>query len=280
VRLGLSLGAGGARGWAHLGVLRALEEKGVRVDLVNGTSIGAVVGGAYALYQSTEKMFAIAKQAVDTANVNYFNIFRHSSNGASFIHNILVSAICDIAALRSFLVSHKNNIKALEILFGDYKFHETKIPFLSVATDLVSRKLVSIQKGRLVDGILPSISIPGIFPPIRMDDYLLVDGGVLANVPIRELRQSGAEFVIAVRLVAKTEPKFNSGFELLSYIDSLKFNEINKRELANADFVLDVDTTGLDGGKFDDYEIAISTGYLEAKKHMSELTERLDRVFK
>ncbi len=280
MRIGLSLGVGGARGWAHLGVLQALEEKGICIDLVNGASIGAVVGAAYALYQDTGKMFSLAKQATEAVNVNYFNIFRYPSDGASFLSNILLNAICDIAALRSFLISHRNNIKALETIFGDYEFHETRIPFSSVATDLVSRKLVSIRKGRLVDGILPSISIPGIFPPIKMDDSLLVDGGVLANVPVRELRKDGAEFVIAVRLIDRAKPKFRNGFELLSYVDSLKFREINKRELANADFVLDIDTAGLDGGKFDDYETAISIGHLEATKRLPELMKRLDRVVK
>jgi NTE family protein len=280
MRIGLSLGAGGARGWAHLGVLKALEEEGIRIDLVNGASIGAVVGASYALYQNTEKMFSLAKRAIEAVNVNYFNVFRHSNDGASFLSNILLNAICDIAALRSSLISHKNNIKALEILLGDHEFHETKIPFSSVATDLVSRKLISIRKGRLVDGILPSISIPGIFPPVEIDDYLLVDGGVLANVPVRALRQNGAEFVIAVRLIDRAKPKFRNGFELLAYLDSLKFREITKRELAEADFVLDVDTTGLDGGKFDGYEAAISIGQLEAKKRLPELMEKLNRVIK
>jgi len=144
----------------------------------------------------------------------------------------------------------------------------------------VSRKLISIRKGRLVDGILPSISIPGIFPPVEIDDYLLVDGGVLANVPVRALRQNGAEFVIAVRLIDRAKPKFRNGFELLAYLDSLKFREITKRELAEADFVLDVDTTGLDGGKFDGYEAAISIGQLDAKKRLPELMEKLNRVIK
>jgi len=280
MRIGLSLGAGGARGWAHLGVLKTLEEEGIRIDLVNGASIGAVVGASYALYQNTEKMFSLAKRAIEAVNVNYFNVFRHSNDGASFLSNILLNAICDIAALRSSLISHKNNIKALEILLGDHEFHETKIPFSSVATDLVSRKLISIRKGRLVDGILPSISIPGIFPPVEIDDYLLVDGGVLANVPVRALRQNGAEFVIAVRLIDRAKPKFRNGFELLAYLDSLKFREITKRELAEADFVLDVDTTGLDGGKFDGYEAAISIGQLDAKKRLPELMEKLNRVIK
>lgn len=256
----------------------AFEEKGIRADLVNGTSIGAVVGGSYALYQDTQKMLAVAKQVVETTKVNYFNIFCHSSDGASFVRKILWNAIPDISALRGYLLTHKNNIKALEKSFGEYEFKDTKIPFSSVATDLLSGRVVSIRRGRLVDGILPSISIPGIFPPVRMDGYLLVDGGVLANVPVRELRLSGAGFVVAVRLIDKTKPRFASGIELLNYIDSLKFSEINKQELANADYVMDIDTTGLDSGRFDDYERAISIGFLQAKGQIPELMERLTRA--
>ena len=280
MRVGLSLGAGGARGWTHLGVVKALEETGIHIDLVNGSSIGAVVGGAYALYQNTNKMFAIAKEAVDSVDVNYFNIFRHSNGGESFLHNVLINAICDIAALHSSLISHRNNIKALKILFADYEFKHTKIPFSAVTTDLVSGKLVSIQKGKLVDGILPSISIPGIFPPIKRGGHLLVDGGVLSNVPVYEIRKCKAEFVIAVRLINRIKAKYKNGFDILNYVDSLKFNEITRNELKDANFVIEVDTSKLDGGKFDEYDSAISTGYSEAMERMPELMEKLENVSK
>jgi len=278
MKIGLSLGSGGARGWAHLGVLQVFEENGIPIDLVNGASIGAVVGGAYALYKDTKKMFLLAKQAIDTIDVNYFNIFRHSTSSTSFINNFLLNAICDIAALKISLLSHKNSIKALELFFGDRKFRDTKISFSAVTTDLVSRRLISIKEGGLVDGILPAISIPGIFPPVKRDGSLLVDGGVLANVPVREIRKQGAEFVIAVRLVDKTKPKFCNGFELISYLDSLKFSEFNKRELDVADFLLDIDTSGLDSGKFDGYEKALSIGQLQAKRQIPRLIEAINHV--
>jgi NTE family protein len=280
LKLGVSFGAGGARGWAHVGALKAIEESGIRIDLVNGVSIGAIVGAAYSLYLNTDKMTKLATKAVHSVRVISFNIFRYSKDGSSFLSNMLANAICDISALRSSLLTHKNNIKALKMLFEDLGFSHTKIPFFSVATDLRSRKLISIKTGRLVDGLLPSISLPGIFPPVERDDFLLVDGGVLANVPVRELRRCGAEFVIAIRLVDRYKRTLTNGFELLCHVDSLKFNRINKRELESADFVIDIDTTELNGGKFEDYQQAIATGYHHAGRYVPLLAEKIKDVRK
>lgn len=275
MKLGVSLGAGGSRGWAHVGVLRALEEKGIQIDLINGASIGAVVGGAYALYRDVELMSALAKKAVSSVNVDFLNIFRHSVDGIPFLSRMLVNAICDLSALRLSLISNKNNSRALKILFGDKEYGETEIPFSSVATDIVERRLVSITEGKLADGILPSVAIPGIFPPVERDGKLLVDGGVLANVPVINLRQMGAEFAIAVRLVDNKEPKCSNGFETICYIDSLKFREINQKEIDSADYVISIDSTEFDTGKFSDYGKAIECGYMEARRCLPELTERI-----
>lgn len=276
MKLGVSLGAGGTRGWAHVGVLKALEEKGIKIDMVNGVSIGAVVGGAYALYQDIEVMSSLAQKAIRTVNVDFLNIFRQSADGIPFLSRMLINAICDLSALRISLISHKNNSRALRILFGEKEYGDTKIPFSSVATDIMGKKLVSITEGKLIEGILPSVAIPGIFPPVERDGELLVDGGVLSNVPVCNMRQMGAEFVIAVRLIDNKKPKCSNGFETICYVNSLKFREINQREMDSADYIISIDTTEFDTGKFSDYSTAIKCGYMQARRCLPEIMEKID----
>ena len=275
MKIGLSLGAGGARGWAHVGVLQALEDANIKIDLINGSSIGSVAGGGYALHRSASKMLAIATEIVHSVNVNYFNIFRYATESRSFIRNWLVSAICDIASLRDSILSHKNNLRVLEWLFGKHEFRDTKIPFSSVAVDLTSREPVIINEGKLIDGILPSISIPGIFPLPQRGKRLLSDGGVLASVPARELRQQGAEFIIAVALGGEAKTTYRNGFDILHYIDFLKYQKLNQWELSSADFQITIDIPKFDSGRFDNYEIAVENGYSIARQALPDLERRL-----
>ena len=204
MKIGLSLGGGGALGYAHIGAIRALKEAEVPIDLINGTSIGAIAGGAYALYTDVEEITNIVKKVINSVDLNYFNIFHYSMESHPFLRDWLVNVACDFASLRSSIFSHKNNRKALELIFSDHEFDDTKIPFSSVAVDLLSGKPVIINEGKMIDGILPSISIPGIFPPIERNGLLLVDGYVLANIPVVELRQQGADYIIAINLVGET----------------------------------------------------------------------------
>ena len=119
MKVGLCLGGGGSLGYAHIGAIRALTEAGIKIDIVNGTSIGAIVGGMFALYQDTDEMTALVKKVVDSVHVSHFDLFHQSTEGSSFMRNWLTEAVCDLAALRKSIQSHKNNLKALRILFDD-----------------------------------------------------------------------------------------------------------------------------------------------------------------
>jgi len=276
MKIGLSLGSGGARGYAHIGVLQALEEAGIEIELINGSSIGAIVGGAWALYQDVARLIKITERLVREADVDYFNIFRYPSESRPFLRNWLVNALCDLSALRESILSHKDNLQALEIIFGSKRFCDTKIPFSSSALDLLAGETIVIKEGRLVEGVLPSIAIPGIFPPVERDGQLLVDGGVLADVPVRELRGEGAEFIIAVELGEEIEKEYHNGFDLLTYVDALKAQRLRQWELEEADFLIQIGLPDFDSMRFDNYEIAIVQGYRAARQALPGLLRRLD----
>ena len=279
MRIGLSLGGGGARGYAHIGVLRALEEARIKIDLINGASIGAIVGGAYALYGSSDKVRRIAADQVESMHLHYSNIFKNARVNNALLRNWLLNAACNISSLRSSVYSHKRNQKALDFIFGTHRFDETKIPFSAVALDIISGRTISIRTGELAEGILPSISIPGIFPPVERDKFLLVDGGVLSNVPVQELREEGADFVIGVGLGPNDLlQEAKNGFSLVTYVDLLKGEALERAELESADYAFTVQLPGFDMLKFEEYEKAVTEGYKTARQHLQSVKKRIDEA--
>jgi NTE family protein len=275
MKVGLSLGGGGLRGYAHIGAIQALNEAGIPIDIINGTSAGAVIGGAYALYADTDKIVAIAENIVGSVNINYFNIFRYSVDRIPFLRNWMVNAICDVSALRKSILTHRNNHKALRLLFGEHKFSDTQIPFSSVAVDLLAGKTVVIKQGKLIDGIIPSLSIPAIFPPIEKKRQMLVDGYVLANIPVRELREEGADFIIAITLGGEAETGYSNGFDITNLVEAVKYEKLNQWELDEADFHININIKRFDGMKFNNYEIAMRHGYRVTKRALPKLERRL-----
>ncbi|MEA2031079.1 MAG: patatin-like phospholipase family protein [candidate division Zixibacteria bacterium] len=188
--VGLALGSGAARGLAHIGVLKYLEENSIDVGWIAGSSIGALVGAAYAVGISSHEMIQIIE------HLDWKFMVKHFS--PTFATRGMVSG----HSLTSFFHS----------LLGDAKIEDLKIPFRAVATDIHTGERVVISKGSLVDAVRASISIPVIFQPIRIAQRTLVDGGLVDPVPVEVVKQMGATSVVAVS-VSQTQgkPKVKSG---------------------------------------------------------------------
>lgn len=190
-RIGLALGSGSARGWAHIGAIRALEERGVKPDLVCGTSIGALVGGVYASGQ--------------------LDALERWVGGLAWSH---VVRLMDIT-WKGGLIRGQRLFNLFRSTFEDREFGELDIRFGCVATELASGREIWIQRGKLLDGIRASLAMPGLFTPVVRDGAVLVDGGLVNPVPVSMCRAFGAEIVIAVDLSwGKLGPYRNMGREL------------------------------------------------------------------
>jgi NTE family protein len=176
-RIGLALGSGSARGWAHIGVLRALIEAGTAPDIVCGTSIGALVGGAYV----SGRLDALDDWA---RSISLFDIV----------------GLMDVTLARGGVISGTRLFKGLRSLQPDQLIEDLPKPFAAVATDFASGRELWLQKGSLLDAVRASASLPGIFPPVKMGGEWLVDGGLVNPVPVSVCRALGAEVVIAVNL--------------------------------------------------------------------------------
>lgn len=176
--LGLALGSGSARGWAHFGVLRALQEAGLRPDIVCGSSIGALVGAAYAAGEMERfEQWVLTLGMRKVLGFMDFNIAGGMLKGEKLIE---------------FWRDH----------FVDSALEDLEMPFGAVATDLHSGAEVWLRKGSIADAVRASIALPGLFTPVYRDGRLLVDGGIVNPVPASLARAMGADIVIAVDLNA------------------------------------------------------------------------------
>lgn len=178
-RIGLALGSGVARGWAHIGVIRALARAGIEPDVIVGTSIGAVVGGCH-LAGRGEALEAWARSLTRLRMISYMD-FRVRNGG---------------------MIGGRHLVDALRQNLGDVRIEDLPIPFVTVATDLVTGHEVWLREGDLVDAIRTSFSLPGVFEPVQHQDRWLVDGALVNPVPVSVCRALGVQMVIAVNLNA------------------------------------------------------------------------------
>lgn len=174
--VGLALGSGAARGWSHIGVIRALEEAGIRPDVVAGASVGAAVGAAYVAGKlDAYETFALGLDRRQV--VSYFDL-----------------------SFRGGLIKGRKVFDFLHSDLPDQAIENLDRPFAAVATDVMRGQEVWLRRGRLLDAVRASTAIPGIVTPVRIDDRWLIDGGVVNPVPVSVCRALGADVVIAVDL--------------------------------------------------------------------------------
>ena len=176
-KIGLALGSGSARGWAHIGVIQALAEAGISVNYVAGTSVGALVGAVYA----SGKIDSLADVVLQLDWKKIISSF-------------------DVVFPRSGLIDGHKVADLIRSHLEEKNIENLSLPFCAVATDLVTGCEVIIKKGDITEAVRASISIPGIFTPVSKDNMTLVDGGLVNPVPVSVVREMGADFVIAVDL--------------------------------------------------------------------------------
>jgi len=207
--VGLALGSGGARGLSHIGVIKALERNNIPIDYIAGSSSGALVGGMYAATFNVEYLEEIAK------STSWLNIIQ-------LIDPRFRSGIIAGNKLTSFIEEHA----------GDTTFNELQIPLTVVATDLKTGESVQIREGKISDAIRASISLPFVFNPVKRGDRLLLDGGLSEPVPVRAVREMGADIVIAVNLDSQSLDISLDDENPLAYKTTLRSLDILRYHLA------------------------------------------------
>ena len=250
------LGAGGARGIAHIGFLQAMEDNNIKPDCIVGCSMGAVVGACYSLGIKPIKMKEVAEELKfkDIVDLN-FQIFSKKS------------------ILRS--VKMRNKITSL---LEHNTFEDTKIPFKCVAVDLVKGNAVGLDKGFLVDAVCASSAIPTIFRPVEIDGMDLVDGGILERVPVRFAKEFKPDIVVAVDVLGKLQPYKETKSVLQHFLRTIDVNDCFNTEKYlkkyKPDLLVYPDLGDMSQYKVEKLAFAYEAGYksgVEASKEIKKL---------
>lgn len=255
VRIGLALGGGAARGFAHIGVIKALEAAGIRPDLVTGTSAGAVVA---ALYASGMDGFELNKQALkmDEATIADWALPFGTRFGGWLKGE----------ALQNY-VNRLVNQRPIEAM---------KLPLGIVATDLKTGQAILFRRGNTGQAVRASSSVPGVFQPVSIAGHDYVDGGLVEPVPVDSARAMGADFVIAVNISADPSSQNNAGQSgVLLQTTAIMGQSINRLALARADVVIRPELPDMGGSDFGARNRAILAGEQAAAKVLPALREKL-----
>ncbi|MCK4506419.1 MAG: patatin-like phospholipase family protein [Candidatus Aegiribacteria sp.] len=282
-KIGIALAGGGAKGLAQIGFLEILEKNGIPIDIISGTSIGAVIGAAYALEPDIEKLKATLRILMESDVFRDLKLDKFKSveedHWFNRIRNKLkMSLTFAEAATRPSLIPEMQVIRLFDELFGEKTFEDTEIPFAAVALDLISGEDVLFREGLIRDAVRASTAIPGIFPTVNMDGKMLVDGGVTANAPITAARKLGADIIIGVIFGYEPSPpgKLESSMSVILRGDELAKLKLFRMLIEQADYVVEIDTGNTHWTDFGVYEECIEKGIKAAISHLDKL-KRISR---
>ena len=254
-KIGLALGGGGARGFCHIGVLRALEENGIPVDCVAGCSMGAIVGGCYCAGVPVETLYGLARKITKRVLLDI-----------------------NISKKKYGVMRGKRAEKTIRSLVGDRTFESCGIPFCATATDVRSGTLKVLQSGKLIDAIRASMSIPAAFHAVTTENEILVDGGVIERIPIESCKAMGADTVIAVDPLGAPSSDFVPD-GVLSIMDRscwIMDWQITRENLKKADFVISPDLGNISTYSFKDNEFSVRQGYTAAQEVIPQIKSWLE----
>ena len=238
-KIGLALGGGAVLGAAHVGVLRAIKEKEIEIEFVAGTSIGAFVAAFFAFGKSWEDIHEIA------ADLKWLDISQ-------------------IALSRYGLLSNDKMGTLIGEHIGKKQIQDAEIPLAMVATDIANGEKVVLDKGSVADAVMASTAIPGIFNPVEIGKKMLVDGGVVENVPIKTTRDLGAKYIIGVDLNAQDNIEKPSNI-LDVLLNSFQFMRQASSELQTekADLMIKPDLSKFNRSNMDQVDDLMEKGYKE-----------------
>ncbi|MBD3106841.1 patatin-like phospholipase family protein [Bacillus sp. AGMB 02131] len=246
-KIGLALGSGGARGFAHLGVIRVLQEENIDISYIAGSSMGALIGSMFAAGTDLEQLYKV----VMSFKRKYYLDFTVPKMG--FIKG--------------------NRLKDFIGIFTQWRnIEDLPIPLAVVATNIKTGEKVVMKEGPVADAVRASVAVPGIFVPVKIGDQLLVDGGVVDRVPISVVKEMGADLVISVDVLrVKENAELNSIYDvILQTLDILQLEVMKSRQI-KADVMLNPRVEKYSSSAFTNIDEIVALGEQEARKHIGQI---------
>ena len=268
-KIGLVLSGGGAKGFAHIGVLKVLEKAGVKIDYIGGTSVGAVIGALYASGYNAKQLDSIFRDTdfnnlitdyIPRSSKNFYEKRNDELYAFSLpVNNFKVGIPLSLSkGMFNFNLINRLTKHVKEI----HDFNKLPIPFLCMATDIETGQQVVLDKGYLANALLASSAFPSIFAPVELDGKLLVDGGVSNNYPIDEIRKLGADIIIGVDVQdeIKDRNSLNDATKILVQVNNLQMIEKMKANKAATDIYIKPEVNQYGIISFDAIEDIINRG--------------------
>ena len=276
-KIGLALGGGGARGIAHLGVLYILEKFAIPIDMIAGTSIGAIVAAMYAYHQDVStisKAFFESQESPEYKALQLEKIAKNARTESRFKY--LKGSFANYYLHRSMgFLKAEDTERFLRILFQDIQFDDLKVPLGLVAGNITQGKGVCFSDGNLLKAVQASMSLPMWMEPVEIDGDLYVDGIAHDVVPAKALKEMGADIVIAVDISLRDRPEqIINALDVNQIANSMTVNRSIDLSLESADIVIKPDTKGLMWYDFDRSPQLISAG----RKATEEMIKSINKL--
>jgi NTE family protein len=287
LRIGLALGGGAARVFSHIGVIAGLEKHGIPIDLVTGTSMGAIIGAMYATRADLagvrkDIMAYLGSEEFARSGFEFFRELDADGEGLLFHvrHMARRGLFNALMVTRTALVSDETAMQNYACMVEDLAIEETRIPFAAVALDLESGETVVLDRGPLRRAVAASCAMPGVLNPVEHDSRLLVDGGWSEAVPCRAVRELGADFVIAVE-AGEPPPIFDeprNALDVIGRADAWVRYALAREQLKSADIVLCPHNGVSHWADFSTAEQAIVRGEEEVDLRIEELRRAIEKA--
>ena len=277
--VGLALGGGGARGFAHLGVIRVLEQEKIPLDTIVGTSMGAIVGAMYAQTGSIEKVISDFKSYLQQNRKDplvYKKSKKHDSHGW---FDTLATRFRDQVLLggkgpQKTHLDPEDMIFALEILLKEQPIEETLIPFAAVATDVLTGEEVILRSGSITSAVTASSALPGVLPPVEYGDKLLIDGAATSAVPVRAAKKLVKhKKIIACDVSADLSetPRLDNAVDIMMRNSRITSKYYRDELVKEANVLIQPEVGNFHWSHFDHFEEFIKQGEIAARKKLSEI---------
>lgn len=286
IKVGVALGGGGARGLAHAGILKVLEEEDIPIYCISGASIGAVVGAMYAQNPDATAIIEQFKKTLDESFYDQLGLDYLKTNNAqegSFLQqaskNIKRRIVINLAQSRTALLKENRLSQVLARLIEKGNIEDTKIPLAILATSLHTGEDVVFRTGEIITAITASSAIPGFLPPISHNEDLLTDGGVSCPVPVYPLHKMGANITIAVEICMREYPPLESpnAIEIISRAEMITSRNLARTIAETADVSVFPDTKDVLWSEFSRFEELIKAGMESAREKLPEIKQAIQR---
>jgi len=289
-KVGVALGGGAARGLAHVGVLRALERAEIPIDIVVGTSIGSILGGAYSAIGDCAALESKVRSVLTSDGfrknrLGFLRETRRERGGVFFsVANLVRRGIFfGVSNLRASFLSAEEFASSMAAVLPDVSIEDLPIVFGAVALDIRSAEEVVLRTGSLRRAAAASAAIPGILPPVRMNGRTLIDGGWVDKIPVLPAFHLGADVVIAVDITAELSAArdFRRGVDIMVRANSIKDSVLVGHSLRMADVVIEPDVGDVHWADFSAFERCMKAGDEAATQVVPRIRELLrhERLF-